>query len=556
MSIPRDNYVGEPDYPSPWTTRQPREGLRDLDEARVVSLSPDVCLTPVGSSVVPIPYPIVDYCGHDKDYTPSVRFTGKKAMVMRSCTTHVHGDAPGTKRGVKSGTVENICEPIGHAEQVRAEGSHVIRHLDRFWMNNRNTQGEAIFVRGTQTYAPPKDDDPVVGSLRSNGTSANEGRVMSDASPEPLIMGAQYAQANVGTMTNGGGGLIGGTTRGATTTAPTTTTNWPKAGSTVLKRFGRWGRAVSLVLDDLSKTQAERFAEGRAFQTILSGVGEHVMTENRLLGGRQPISNPLDMFSSSAWEGKYGLIINDSERIPLANDILSTLAGKPMDVRTMSDAEVQSVLSPFQGLSDDQIEQKLKEMNEARKKEEEEKKPKPIPPPPLDPGSNTRVDDKKKKECLIGPYDDIYGPCTARGGKTHHVVPDMVYRLGDRAGKVTTERVPNAPTEGQGESICLTSDEHSNKNDSGGVHEHIRKEFAGIDHPEFPGTAPMEDILLRSQAALLQTKDIDKVCAEAANARAAAQVKAKTGLTAPGRTKEKPLPTGRIAEVLRNGRYP
>lgn len=168
----------------------------------------------------------------------------------------------------------------------------------------------------------------------------------------------------------------------------------------MLKRFGRWGRAVSLVLDDLSKTQAERVAEGRAFQTILSGAGEHVMTENRLLGGRQPISNPLDLFNSSAWEGKYGLIIDESERIPLANDILSTLAGKPMDVGTMSDAEVQNVLSPFQGLSDDQIEQKLKEMNEARKKEEEEKKPKPIPPPPLDPGSNTRVDDKKRKSAL------------------------------------------------------------------------------------------------------------------------------------------------------------
>ncbi|AJC82966.1 hypothetical protein IE4803_PC00420 (plasmid) [Rhizobium etli bv. phaseoli str. IE4803] len=79
MSIPRDNYVGEPDYPRPRTTRQSRERLRDL--ARIVSLSPDVCLTPVGSSVVPIPYTIVDYCGHDKDYTPSVLFTGK-AMVM------------------------------------------------------------------------------------------------------------------------------------------------------------------------------------------------------------------------------------------------------------------------------------------------------------------------------------------------------------------------------------------------------------------------------------------------------------------------------------------
>ena len=407
MSIPRDNYVGEPDYPSPWTTKQPREGLRDLDEARVVSLSPDVCLTPVGSSVVPIPYPIVDYCGHDKDYTPSVLFTGKKAMVMRSCTTHVHGDAPGTKKGFKSGTVENICEPIGHAEQVRAEGSHVIRHLDRFWMNNRNTQGEAIFVRGTQTYAPPQDDDPVWGSLRSNGVSADEGRVISDVSPERLIMGAQYAQANVGTMTNPGGGLVGGTTRGATTTAPPTTqtptVNWPKVGSAVLKRFGIWGRVGSLVLDDLGKTQAEKAAEARAFQTIFSSAGEHVMTQNRLLGGREHVSNPLDMFKSSTWEGKYGLIINDNERVPLANDILSTLAGKPMDVRTMSDAEVQNVLSPFQGLSEDQIEQKLKEITEARKKEEEEQKPKPEEPTPVPilPDSSVRIDEDHNRRCPI-----------------------------------------------------------------------------------------------------------------------------------------------------------
>ena len=194
MSVPRDNYIGEPDYPATWTTRTPREGLRDTDEARIVSLSPDVCLTPIGSSVVPIPYPVVDFCGHDTNYTPSVRFTGKKAMVMRSCTSHVHGDAAGVRKGVKSGTVGSICEPIGHADQVRAEGSHVIRHLDEFWMNNRNTKGEAVFVRGTQTFAPPQDDDPVPGSLRWSGDS-DEGVVMSDASPEPLIMGAQYAQA-------------------------------------------------------------------------------------------------------------------------------------------------------------------------------------------------------------------------------------------------------------------------------------------------------------------------------------------------------------------------
>lgn len=163
---PEDNPAGKPGYPSPWATARPLEGLRDTDAARIVSLAPDVCLTPMGSVMVPVPYPVVDYCGHDQNYTETVRFTGQKAMVLRSSTTHVHGDAPGTGKGVKSGTVEGISEPIGHAAQVRAEGSPVIRHLDRFWMNNRNTVGEAIFVRDTTTHPAPPDDDPFPGSLK------------------------------------------------------------------------------------------------------------------------------------------------------------------------------------------------------------------------------------------------------------------------------------------------------------------------------------------------------------------------------------------------------
>jgi hypothetical protein len=163
---PPDRYAGEPGYPAPWTTSAPLEGLRDTDAARIISLAPDVCLTPIGSAMVPVPYQIVDFCGHDGKYAGSVRFTGERAMLLRSHTTHVHGDAPGTGKGVASGTIEGISEPIGHATEVRAEGSPVIRRLDRFWMNNRNTVGEAIFVRDTATYAAPVDDDPVPGSLR------------------------------------------------------------------------------------------------------------------------------------------------------------------------------------------------------------------------------------------------------------------------------------------------------------------------------------------------------------------------------------------------------
>ena len=208
MSIPPDDrYAGEPGYPAPWATKAPREGLRDTDAARIVSLAPDVCLTPVGSSAVPVPYPIHDLCGHDAGYATTVNMTGQRVMKLSSRTTHVHGDAPGTKRGVVSGTVEDVCEPVGHAAQVRAEGSNLVRHLDRFDMNAGNTQGEAIFCRDQGTYEPPTDTDPVKGSLVAAAAAANP-----FGTPDVLPEGSyQVAQAATGTMTDAMPGSGSGT---------------------------------------------------------------------------------------------------------------------------------------------------------------------------------------------------------------------------------------------------------------------------------------------------------------------------------------------------------
>lgn len=249
MSLPppSDNYAGEPEYPSPWTTNRPREGLRDNDAARIVSLSPDVCKTPIGSSTPPIPYPVVDFCGHDQNYTESVRFTGQKVMVLRSNTCHVHGDEPGKAKGVKSGTVEGICEPIEGADLVRAEGSPIITHLHRCYMNNKNTVGEAYYVCDTATHPTPKDTDPIPGSLRFAGYEDLDkifGR--STALPPGSY---QVAEAATGTMNDAGGGYRGGSSSnatavpkpgGATTTAPSES-SW----ASKLLRWSIFGRAES-----------------------------------------------------------------------------------------------------------------------------------------------------------------------------------------------------------------------------------------------------------------------------------------------------------------------
>lgn len=81
--------------------------------------------------MVPIPYPVVDFAAMIKTIRRLFGSPAKgngDAFVYDTCARR-RARQP---QGVKSGTVESICEPIGHADQVRAEGSHVIRHLDRF----------------------------------------------------------------------------------------------------------------------------------------------------------------------------------------------------------------------------------------------------------------------------------------------------------------------------------------------------------------------------------------------------------------------------------------
>ncbi len=150
-------------------------------------------------------------------------------------------------KGIKSGTVGGISEPITHAAQVRAEGSHVIRHLDRFYMNNRNTVGEAIFVRDTRTFAAPEDDDPLPGSIRLVDASGNW---------------AQYAQAQVRAVPAQQGGAQPATRPSIPAPRPSTPSprppgqvirpdipQWkrpppvsPTAGYSFWQRLGRFGR--------------------------------------------------------------------------------------------------------------------------------------------------------------------------------------------------------------------------------------------------------------------------------------------------------------------------
>jgi len=105
---------------------------------KVVSLTPDVCKTPMGSSTPPVPYPVIAELSHAVQVATSVNANRCPVVVFdMSLVPQTIGDAAGTATGIKSGTVQGRCYPKTHSQNVRAEGKLLIRHDDEFWMNGK-----------------------------------------------------------------------------------------------------------------------------------------------------------------------------------------------------------------------------------------------------------------------------------------------------------------------------------------------------------------------------------------------------------------------------------
>lgn len=129
-----------------------KEGSRDIGDGLIVCLTPDVCKTPVGSSLLPVPYSITAKQADDANTESTVRMTGKRAHNMASLVTRCTGDQPGTGTGIKSGTVGSVCHPKGHSASVRIRGKWAVRHTDEWYMNKKNTIGKLTYVKSTETF--------------------------------------------------------------------------------------------------------------------------------------------------------------------------------------------------------------------------------------------------------------------------------------------------------------------------------------------------------------------------------------------------------------------
>jgi hypothetical protein len=101
-----------------------------------VTVAPDVCLTPVGGEMVPVPYQLYADLSGSLKCIDSVRFNRKPAYVFdHSLAPIVRGDEPGTGGGIVSHVNKGRVWADHASLNVRANRYRVVRVGDLNWMN-------------------------------------------------------------------------------------------------------------------------------------------------------------------------------------------------------------------------------------------------------------------------------------------------------------------------------------------------------------------------------------------------------------------------------------
>ncbi|EAR10838.1 DUF4150 domain-containing protein [Reinekea blandensis] len=99
----------------------------------------DVCLTRIGNSTVPIPYPNVAQSKDATNTASTVFINGNPACTKDSTFAKSRGDEPGNKKGIKSGTKGGEASFIMGSSNVFIEGVPAARAMDMMVSNNQNT---------------------------------------------------------------------------------------------------------------------------------------------------------------------------------------------------------------------------------------------------------------------------------------------------------------------------------------------------------------------------------------------------------------------------------
>ncbi|EKE6108919.1 DUF4150 domain-containing protein [Vibrio cholerae] len=101
---------------------------------------PDICKTPTPGGPVPIPYPNIAKSSNLAGGSRTVKVDGHSVCLDSSNFSTSTGDEGGTAGGgVASGKTKGAAHPVSYSFDVKIEGKSVVRNLDVFTLNNRNT---------------------------------------------------------------------------------------------------------------------------------------------------------------------------------------------------------------------------------------------------------------------------------------------------------------------------------------------------------------------------------------------------------------------------------
>jgi uncharacterized Zn-binding protein involved in type VI secretion len=111
----------------------------------------DVCLTKVGKPVVPIPYTNVARSADAAKTASTVFINGHPVCHQGAIFSKSTGDEPGSRKGIRSGTICGKAEFVSGSSNVFIEGIPAVRQGDMMVSNNCNTAPMPL----SQPGAPP-----------------------------------------------------------------------------------------------------------------------------------------------------------------------------------------------------------------------------------------------------------------------------------------------------------------------------------------------------------------------------------------------------------------
>ena len=116
-------------------------GIAHKGSGGTSTVFPDVCKTPMGSAVVPVPYANLGKASDTSKGPTTVTIDGNMPMVKGAQYAMTSGDEPGSAGGVASGSTAGPAEFMGYSFDVKLEGKNACRLGDPLFHNKKNTMG-------------------------------------------------------------------------------------------------------------------------------------------------------------------------------------------------------------------------------------------------------------------------------------------------------------------------------------------------------------------------------------------------------------------------------